>query len=116
LSALTKTVAEKETKALLSNIKPVYDVPKFQLSFSFLHTCLASISIWFQITPTKVLYPQKKINNTKWKELRITQSTKVSVPSAELGPPHPLSRKRVCPPPAGEVVGGYQFGRLGEKS
>jgi hypothetical protein len=25
--------------------------------------------------------------------------TRVSVPSSELGPPHPLSSKRVCPPP-----------------
>jgi hypothetical protein len=32
--------------------------------------------------------------------LYFTLSTRVSVPSSELAtPPHPLSRKRVCPPP-----------------
>jgi hypothetical protein len=50
----------------------------------------------------------------------------VSVPSSESGPPHPLSRKRVCSPtpspvtngggdthsPAGEGAGGSQFGLL----
>jgi hypothetical protein len=46
LSALTKTVAEKEKIALFSNINSVYDVSEFHLSFSFIHSCLVSISIF----------------------------------------------------------------------
>ncbi len=51
----------------------------------------------------------------------------MSVPSSELGHPHHLSRKRVCPSPRnqgggesthspeGEEVGESQFGRLEKK-
>ncbi len=50
------------------------------------------------------------------------QSTRLFLQSSEIRPPHPLTLRRVCPPPplvpgvgahslTGEVVGGSQFGR-----
>ncbi len=39
----------------------------------------------------------------------------MSVPSLELGPPYPLSRKRMCPPPRNQRGGGVQTRlRVGE--